>query len=397
MDYPYLVSSTIDFTNKTVLLRIDCDVDLKDEGGRLMVDEDYRLKCTLPTISFLLDHGVQKIIMIGHVGRPKGEVIDELKLAPIAAWFLSSLNSNIKNLHPRWISLWLKTSNTNSKPKSLKEYKITDKIVLLENVRFDKREEGNNEEFAKELAGLADIYVNEAFGVSHRQHASTAGVPKYLPAYYGLQFQKEIEKLSWLRESAPRPLVFILGGSKEDKLDYLEFLAGWADTVLVGGRLPLLIQNATCLPARQEIKMQNLVPSYAKASAGRQNSRLSTNDLAHSIEVSQYPNIKLAELTPNGLDINNESIELFNKEIARAKTVVWAGPMGKYEEEGNEIGTYEIAKAIANCQGKKFAGGGDTHRIISRLNLWDKFDFVSVGGGAMLAFLTKRVVVSVFN
>ena len=353
-----LLAKTEELRDKTVLLRIDCDVDLRDEGGDLVVDEDYRLKCVLSMISFLLSHKVQKIIMIGHIGRPEGKVVEELKLEPIAEWFRGNLSTNTKY------------QITNTKQIQNSNYQITNNIVLLENVRFDKREEANDDGFAKELAGLGDIYVNEVFGVSHRAHTSIVGIPKYLPSFYGLQFQKEVEKLTWLEQDAPRPLVFVLGGSKSDKLDYLEFLGSWADSVLVGGKLPMLIQNA-------KLKMQNL----------NQNVKTGTNDLAPSITVSQYPSIKLAILTPNGLDISQESVEGFKEMIVKAATVVWAGPMGKYEEKGNEVGTYEIAQAVADCPGIKIAGGGDTHRIISRLNLWHKFDFVSVGGGAMLAFL----------
>lgn len=318
----FLSETNFDFKDKKVLVRIDCDVDLKKEEGRLVVDEDFRLKTVLPTLKFLSAKGAKKIILMGHLGRPVGKKIEELSLEPVA--------------------------------QKLKELLNSEDVFLLENLRFNKGEEENSEEFAKNLSELGEVYVNEAFGVSHREHASIVGIPKFLPSFLGLRFEGEIKVLSFLKARAVRPLIFVLGGSKPDKLDYIEFLSEWCDKVLVGGKIPLLIKDL-----KFEIRSSKLV---------------------------------FAELNKEGRDITKLSVEEFKEHISKAKTIIWAGPMGVYEEKENQKGTFEIAKAIAESKAFKIAGGGDTHRIISWLNLWDKFDFVSVAGGAMLAFLKDETL-----
>lgn len=315
----FLSSSGFDFKDKVVLLRIDADVDLKKQGGKLVVDEDFRLKSSLPTIHFLESAGAKKIIILSHLGRPDGKHVSELSLKPITDWF--------------------KTNN--------------EEVEVLENLRFDSREEANDPKFAKKLASLGDVFVNDAFGASHRDHVSIVGLPKLLPSFLGLRFEAEIKMLTYLLKRAKRPLVFVLGGSKKDKLSYLDFLADWADKLLIGGKLPLLIQNL----------------------------KLATRN----------PKFIIAELNNNQKDINDKTIKEFKKVINQAATIIWAGPMGVYEEEENRQGTTEIIKAIVNSSaGWRIAGGGDTHRVLSWVNLWQKFDFVSVGGGAMLQFLKDK-------
>ncbi|MFH1561465.1 MAG: phosphoglycerate kinase [Patescibacteria group bacterium] len=311
----YLSETNFDFSNKTVLVRIDCDVDLRKEKRTWLVDEDFRLKAVLPTIHFLQEKQVKKIILLGHLGRPKGKVVKELSLKPVADWFAKQ--------------------------------KV--KVDLFENLRFSPKEQENDLGFTKKLAKGADVFVNDALAVSHRRDASIVGLPKILPSFLGLRFESEIKVLSWIRKSIPRPLVFVLGGSKSDKVDYLKFLSDFADYLLVGGKLPLL---------------------------------------------TDYKNKKmiLAKLSKNKRDLSSESIEEFKKVINLAKGIIWAGPMGVYEEEENQKGTFEVAKAITKSQAFKVACGGDTHRVISRLNIWDRFDFVSVGGGATLQFLQKQTL-----
>jgi len=307
----YLSETKLNLQNKTVLVRIDSDVDLVKKNGRLVVDEDFRLKSSLPTIRFLKEKNIKKIIILGHLGRPEGKKTAGLSLTPIKKWF----SDNGFDLQ------------------------------FEENLRFNSGEEKNDLRYAKKLASLGDVFVNDAFGASHRKHASVVGIPRFLPSFLGIRFEGEIKVLSWLKKNAPRPLVFVLGGSKEDKLDYLKFLSEWSDFLLIGGKLPLMTKRVT-----------------------------------------------LGSLKTNGKDIDEETTIKFKEIITKGKTVVWAGPMGVYEEKENQKGTFAIAKAIAKNKGFKIAGGGDTHRVLSWLKLWHQFNFVSVGGGAMLYFLRDETL-----
>lgn len=302
------------FYGKKVLVRGDFDVPLQ---GEKIVD-DARIRECLPTVKYLLDSGAKKIILMGHLGRPEGRVVENLRLAPIEEKFRGLLNS--KN------------------------------IIFLENLRFDKREEENDEGFAKELAGMGDFYVNEAFASSHREHASIVGIPKFLPHCAGLHFASEVENLSKVLENPAKPLVFIIGGAKlETKLPLIADFVRKADMVLVGGILP---------------KFQNL----------------------------KLKNVLFADLTEDGFDINSESISEFVEIIKKAGTVVWNGPMGKYEDEKYEAGTKKIGEAVAESEGFKVVGGGDTIVALKKFNLLDKMDYVSTGGGAMLEFLAKGIL-----
>jgi len=336
------------FKIKRVLVRVDADVDLRLEKNGLVVDEDFRLRSVLPTIHFLQDADVRQIILIGHLGRPKGRVVPELSLGPVADWFNQELGSC------QLLSLDDFTDQTVEQSDN--------QIILLENLRFYPGEEANDEEFSKRLAALADIYIDDAFAVAHRNHASMVGLPKFLPSFLGLRFEAEVKTLTWIKERAKRPIVFVLGGSKQGKLDYIPFLADWVDYLLVGGKLPLLMQKSKINPPK----------AGAFRRAGSQ---------------SYSSKVKTGHLIESGKDISSETVEQFKKIIAQAATVIWAGPMGVYEEKESQRGTFEIAQAIAKSKAFKVAGGGDTHRVLSWLDLWENFDFVSVGGGAMLQFL----------
>lgn len=330
----YLSESKFNFKGKTVLLRIDTDVDLKDENGRLVVDEDYRLKAALPAIHFLQEKGTKKIIMIGHMGRPAGKVMSDLSLSPVVDWFSDNLSTACQ----------LVNIERAKKEKS--------GIFLLENIRFHPEEEENDPDFSKKLAGLGNVYINEAFGVSHRSHASIVGITKFLPSFLGLRFEGEVKALSVLLKKAARPLVFVLGGSKRGKLDHVHFLSSWADKLLIGGMLPVRI-------SQEKIK-------------------------------TDPEKVVIGSLNKQGKDLDQKTIANFKVILASAATIVWAGPMGVYEEEENRKGTEEIARAISETVSFKVAGGGDTHRVLSWFSLWDSFDFVSTGGGAMLQFLQSK-------
>lgn len=330
---PFLSNPDLDLSGKTVLVRIDCDEDLRQQGEELIVDEDFRLKTAIPTIQVLEEKGVKKIILCGHLGRPDGKPVSELSLEPISNWF----TQNFK-LCPLVTFDNIDQENTN--------------LVLLENLRFHPGERQAGKDFTQKLASLADVYVNDTFATSHRDHASITKVPQILPGLLGLRFELELRTLDDLIEDPDRPLVFVIGGSKADKVSYLDFLQDWTDTTLVGGKLPV------------DIKKQSIDYDPAK--------------------------INVAILNDQKLDISKETISIWEGIIDKAATIVWAGPLGKYEQEPNHKGTQKIMQAIIQSSACKIAGGGDTHRLISRSDVWKEFDFVSVGGGALLTFLKDQ-------
>ena len=288
--------------------------------------DDTRIRECLPTIKYLLEKKAQ-IILIAHLGRPEGKRVEELSLAPVAQRLFELLQrkGEVSNL-----------DHNDS---------LEGNLFLKENLRFDSREEANDPSYSQELASMADFYVNEAFSASHRKHASIVGVPKFLPHCGGLHFAKEIENLSKVLENPKKPVVFVIGGAKpETKLPYVEDFSRIADSVLVGGKLT-------------------------------QNSKLKT--------------VIFADLVESGLDITEDSIKDFVEIIRTAGTVIWNGPMGKFENKKSETGTKEIAKTIAESEAFKVVGGGDTISALKKFGLLAKMDYVSTGGGAMLEFLAK--------
>lgn len=300
----------LDVSGKRVLVRADLDV----VGG-----EDCRLQALIPTLDYLKEKQAE-IVVIGHRGRPEGK-------------FDASLSTN--QLQPFFDSWSAKVE---------------------ENLRFDLREEANDPEYAKKLASLGDVFVNEAFATSHRDTASITGLPKLLSHAAGFRFIKEVENLSKVVDSPKHPVVFIVGGAKKDKLDYLGALEKIADKILVGGRLPEYLGDK----ALESVRLQN------------KTDRLLIGNLVQDKE-----------------DLTLNTIEVFEEEIKKAGTIVLAGPMGKYETEGHLQGTERIFKAVAQSSAFKVTGGGDSLVIVERFKLADKFDWVSVGGGAMLEFLAK--------
>ncbi len=368
----FLSNSSFDFSNKRVLIRIDCDVDLVKKDGRLQVDEDFRLKQILPTLKFLDQAGVKRIILIGHLGRPDGQPDEKLTLAPIAAWFTENYKKcNLYHLQGVTRSL-LGGDTSNS---------LTSYLSLLNNLRFHTGETNNDQKFAQDLSSLADVYINEAFATSHRKHASIVGLPKYLPSFLGLNFEKEIKNLTKIKSQAERPLVIVIGGAKEDKLNYVPFLAELADKLLIGGKLPLILKRR---------HLQGGVAPLSNA-AGTFDVPPAAHLGGESFDES-VNSVIVAHLSPNQRDISRQSIEDFKNQIKGAGSIFMAGPLGAFEEKENSAGTFEIANFIADSPAFSLAAGGDTHRVLSQLNLWDQFDFVSTGGGAVLQFLQDETL-----
>jgi phosphoglycerate kinase len=330
---------------KTVLLRTDYDVPLKRQKAKaksqtLEVAETTRIEESLPTINYLLEQQA-KVIIISHLGRPEGKKISDLSLKPVADFLNSKLSRKVRSCFAGQFKI-----------KNFSGFKIANNLFLLENIRFWPGEEKNDLNFAQNLASLGDFYVNDAFACAHRQHASVVGLPKFLPSAFGFDFLKEIEILSKIRNNSSRPVVAIFGGAKEDKLEVLAEFLKWVDFVLIGGKLPVLI-----------------------------------NDL--KFKIANLEKVFVADLNLEGKDITLESAEKFKKIIAKAKTIIWAGPMGVFENSLYELGTKMIAQAIVNSKAYTVIGGGDTETALTKFALDKKVDYISSGGGAMLEFLAK--------
>jgi phosphoglycerate kinase len=326
--------------NKTVFLRADLDVPVIGNE----IEDDNRLISIIPTIEYLLKQNA-KIVLAGHLGRPVG-IDKNFSLKPVADWFGKRfLISNLQS----------------SKRGEFDGWEIGPNIFLLENLRFNEGEETNDPEFSKNLAGLADIYVNDAFAMCHRNHASIVGITKYLPHFAGLHLEKEVEILSGVLKNPQRPLVVIIGGAKiETKLPLVEKMHHIADYVLVGGKI---VEETKVL-----IKVQ------------------------HEKVVGRKAALLVADTSLDKTDITPTDAENFLQIINLAKTVVWNGSMGiiggKSEQLRSEEGSEKIARGILQTNAYSIVGGGDTVEFINKLGILDKFSFASTGGGAMLSLLS---------
>jgi len=323
-------------TNQKVLLRTNYDVPLTSDGR---VGDETRIEETLPTINYLLAQKA-KLIIITHLSRPGGKPVPGLSLKSVVERLKTMLSKK---------TIYFSQEILGEKTKRLSSSLKPGEILVLENLRFDPGEEENDFQFAKSLAGLADFYINEAFACSHRKHASIVTLPELLPSALGFDCLEEIETLTKIKEKPKRPLVIILGGVKKSKFNLALKLLDWADFILIGGKL------------------------------------VAYDGVFETIE--KHKKI-IGDLKKEGEDISQETIKKFKEVIKQAKTIIWSGPLGAYEEKRFEKGTKEIAQAAVDSQAFFLVGGGDTEAALSKFHLEDKIDFVSSGGGAMLAFLT---------
>jgi phosphoglycerate kinase len=321
---------------QTALLRIDADIDL--EAGK--ITDDTRLSSCIPSMNFLLEKGAD-VTIIAHLGRPEGED-KKFTLAPVASWFEKELKGNLAETTIGRFKAW----------------KVNEKVSLIENIRYFKEEEDNDEQFSRELALLGDVYINDAFAVSHREHASIAGITKFIPSYAGLHLVSEIEVLSKILDDPKRPLAVLIGGAKiETKLPMVEKMHHVADYVLVGGEI--------AEQTRVLIKVQHEKISGVKSA------------------------VLVSESNDEGTDITPKSVENFCQILGMAATIVWNGPVGITGHGAEtEKGTHALAEFIVSTEAYKVVGGGDTLSYLRKHKLLDKFDFVSTGGGAMLEFLS---------
>jgi phosphoglycerate kinase len=373
----------IDVKGKRVLLRVDFNVPLDLNTGA--ISDDSRIQASLPTIKYLIDHK-SRITLCSHLGRPKGNVVENLRMAPIAQR-LSQLMDVPVSTASDCIG-----REVESKAETLKE----GDILVLENLRFYPEEEANDADFARKLANLADIYVNDAFGTAHRAHASTVGVAKYLPAVAGFLMKKELEVMEKLLDNPERPSACLIGGAKvSDKIEILQNMLRRVDMLLVGGGMAAtflktqgyevgrsLIENdklglaKKLLQEAQEWRVPFLLPIDAV--------------VADEIKAGAPTIVVSIAHIPAGshiVDIGPQSIELFYSELRKCRTIMWNGPMGIYEIPQFAQGTRSIASFLPTLNATTIIGGGSSAEVVQEMGLTDKMTHVSTGGGASLRFL----------
>lgn len=388
MNYNKKTVEDIAVSGKKVLVRCDFNVPLKDG----VITSDKRIVEALPTIKYLMAQGA-KVILCSHMGKPKGEVVAKYSLAPVAARLSELLGVNVP--------LAADTVGPDAKAKAaaLKD----GEVLLLENTRFDKREEKNDPEFSKEMASLAEIYVNDAFGAAHRAHASTAGVAAYLPAVCGYLIQKEIGVMGKALADPERPFVAILGGAKvADKLNVIDNLLTKVNTLIIGGGMAYTFLAAkgysvgtsllddtkldycrSMLQKAEEKGVKLLLPVDTTVAA----SFPDPIDAEIDVQVVNSDEIPADKM---GLDIGPKTMELFADAVKAAKTVVWNGPMGVFENPTLAKGTIAVAKALAESDAITIVGGGDSAAACEQLGFASKITHISTGGGASLEFLEGR-------
>ena len=382
----YVKKSVADarLAGKKVLLRCDFNVPLKNG----VIGDDTRIRAALETIRFILKEG-GSVIACSHLGRPKGQVVAEMSLKPVAERLGELLGLPVA-MAPDCVG-----AETEAMAKALRP----GEVLLLENLRFHKEEEKNDPSFAKALASLADLYVSDAFGTVHRAHASTAGVADYLPAYCGFLIERELKALGGAVENPVRPLVAVLGGAKvADKLAVIDHLLDKADTLLIGGGMSYTFAKAKGgqigNSLLDEEKLEYVQKMMDKAAAKGVKLLLPVDTLvATSVSADAETKYVTAGQIPDGwegVDIGPETRKLFAAEIEKAGTVIWNGPMGVFEEPKFAGGTMAVAEAMAACKGITVIGGGDSVSAVQKAGLADKMSHISTGGGASLEFLEGK-------
>lgn len=372
----------INVSGKKVLVR--CDFNVPIDENKNITDEN-RINGALPTISYLIENNA-KVILCSHMGRPKGEFNMKYSLAPVAKRLSEKLNKEVK----------MASDVVGESAKSLTNGMKDGDVVLLENVRFHAEEEKNDSAFSKELASLAEIFVNDAFGTAHRAHASTAGVADYLPAVCGFLIQKEIEIMGGALTNPQRPFIAILGGAKvSDKIGVIDNLLEKVDTLIIGGGMAYTFIKANGSKIGKSLceddKLE-LAASLMKKASDKGVKLLLPTDTIVATEFkadSESKTVKCDSIPDDwmGLDIGEESIKLFSDALSNAKTVIWNGPMGVFEFEKFAQGTKKIAEILANVDGTTIIGGGDSAAAVEQLGYASKMTHISTGGGASLEYL----------
>jgi len=376
----------LDVRNKRVLLRVDYNVPMSKDGA---ITDDKRILETLPTIRYLLDRNAT-IILVTHMGRPDGKIVESLRLDKIAQRLSALLGKPVNKLNSV-VGPDVTEVVANAKPGD---------IIMLENVRFLKEEKNGSEELAKKLAALADVYVDDAFATAHRPDTSVAGVPQFLPSAAGFLLEKEIDILETVTTSAKKPFIAILGGAKvSDKIGLIKNLLTKTDAILIGGGMAFTFLKAMgyaigfSLVEEDYLKVAEEIIEAAKTRGTR---LLLPVDVMVTNEIkagSSHRIVDIEEIPPDqiGVDIGPKTIQAFEAEIAKANTIIWNGPMGVIEIGEFAEGTKSLARVIAARSGAlTVAGGGETASVIDALNLQNDFKHVSTGGGAFLEYLEGK-------
>jgi phosphoglycerate kinase len=372
---------------KRVLVRVDFNVPMDDNRN---ITDDTRIRSALPTIEYLTGEGA-KVILVSHFGRPKGQVNPKYSLETVAAHLGELLGQDVTFV----------SDCIGAEAEKTAAQLLEGRVLLLENVRFHAEEEKNDPEFAKALAGLADIFVNDAFGTAHRAHASTEGVAHYIPAVAGFLMQKEVEVMGRALGNPERPFIAIIGGAKvSDKIGVIENLLNKVDVLIIGGGMANTFLKASDVNVGKSLVEDDKV-GLAKELLAKAKERNVKLVLPHDVVVAkefkadaEFRTISVQEIAEDemALDIGPESSEEFSRQIQDAKTVVWNGPMGVFEMDSFAKGTERVAQAVAACSGITIVGGGDSVAAVEKMGVTEKLTHISTGGGASLEFLEGKVL-----
>ncbi|MDP2927647.1 MAG: phosphoglycerate kinase [Candidatus Omnitrophota bacterium] len=381
-----LTLKDIDLKNKTVLVRADFNV---PQDANLNITDDTRIRSTVPTLKYILKKGAKKLVIMSHLGRPDGKAVAKYSLKPVAARLKELLGQDVLFLND-CVGDSIKQEIDNSKKK----------VILLENLRFHAEEEANDANFAKKLASLADIFVNDAFGTAHRAHASCEGVTHFLKSAAGFLLEKEIKYLGGAVSNPQKPFMVILGGAKvSDKIGVIQNLLPKCDAIIVGGGMAytfLKSQGIEIGNSRLEKEKLDLARSILEQAKKLNKAILLPID--HVVVDNIDPAAKTEIVGPDipagkiAVDIGPKTIKLFEDKLSLAKTIVWNGPLGIFEMDAFSKGTLEVAKFISGLKATSIIGGGDTAAAIAKFNLEDKMSHISTGGGASLEFLEGKTL-----
>ena len=385
------VITDLEVRSKRVIVRVDFNVPMsKTEEGK--ITDNARIVAALPTIKYLIENNA-RIILLSHLGRPKGEAKKEFSLAPVAKELSKLLNKDVKFLQSNLVV----DDNVKTEVLKLKDREV----ALLENTRFRNEETKNIDDFSKELAELGDLYINDAFGTSHRAHCSNVGLCKFLPSAVGFLVEKEISIMGKALSNPERPFVAILGGAKvSDKITVIENLIEKVDSIIIGGGMAFTFLKSLGYSVGKSLLEDDKV-DFAKELIEKAKSKnvkiLLPIDVVVSKEFSNDSEFKIVNIDSigddyMGLDIGEKTVKLFSDEINNAKTVVWNGQMGVFEMSNFAKGTFEIAKAIAESEAISIIGGGDSASAAEKSGYKDKITHISTGGGASLEFLEGKIL-----
>jgi len=373
---------------KRVLVRVDLNLPIDEATGQII--DDSRIKAVLPTIKYLTEHQA-RVILISHLGRPKGKVVEKLRMGSIAARLSEILGQPVEI-----------TRDCVGPEAASAVNKMQDgDVILLENLRFHPEEEANNADFARSLASLADIYVNDAFGTAHRAHASVVGVTEYLPSVAGLLLEKEIKNLSGILKNPTHPFAALLGGAKvSDKVAMIDNIMAKVNFILIGGGMAASFLKAQGYDVGSSSVESDIVAVADRLLKHAQDSGvqlLLPNDVVVTDDITlrgSAETVPIGDIPANRyiVDIGPKTIERFRDTLRGCRTVFWNGPMGIYEIKQFATGTLTLARVIASLEATTVIGGGSTADAITDLGLADKFSFVSTGGGASLDFLSGKTL-----